>query len=200
MKVIIICEFSGVVRDAFRELGHEAFSCDIIPSPNNSPYHIQGDCFNSGINYTDFDLAICHPPCTYLTVTGNRWFKDNPKRHTSRDEAADFFMKLANLDVSKIAIENPVGVMSTRWRKPDQIIQPWQFGNEAQKTTCLWLKNLPKLVPTDIVGKGEMVQFASGKRMPKWYADLRSLPALARASARSVTFPGIARAMAKQWG
>lgn len=153
-----------------------------------------------------WDMIIAFPPCTYLTVTGNRWFNIERygdkavKRHEERDRAIDFFMKIANADCEKIVIENPVGVISSIWRKPDQIIQPYLFGDPFEKKTCLWLKGLPQLTPTNIVEPPQRKTFGSGKSMPTWYADLWHLPKEERARIRSKTFPGIARAMAEQWG
>jgi hypothetical protein len=150
---------------------------------------------------------IAHPPCTYLTLTGNKWFKPEfadrfPNRHQQRQEAVDFFMLLANADIPKIAIENPIGVMSRIYRKPNQIIQPYEYGHETTKATCLWLKGLPNLKPTNIVSKGEVVISKSGNRMSRWYYETSKLPLKGgiRAKARSVTFQGIADAMADQWG
>lgn len=202
MKILIACEFSGTVRDAFIGGGHDAMSCDLEPASVLGP-HYQGnvmDIINDG-----WDLMIAHPPCTYLTVTGNKWFKPEyagrfPTRHQDREDAADFFMALANANIPKIAIENPIGVMSTRYKKPSQVIHPWQFGHEASKSTCLWLKGLPLLQPTNVVSKGEFVTYKSGKRMTKWYADAASLSPKERAKVRNTTFQGIANAMATQWG
>ena len=202
MRVLIACEFSGTVRDAFIGGGHEAMSCDLEPTSTPGP-HYQGSVLN--IIDDGWDLLIAHPPCTYLTVTGNKWFKPEyadrfPTRHKDREDAVDFFMKLVNANIPKIAIENPIGVMSTRYQKPTQVVHPWQFGHEASKSTCLWLKNLPPLSSTNIVGKGEFVTFKSGKRMTKWYADAASLSPKERAKVRNTTFQGIADAMADQWG
>jgi hypothetical protein len=204
VKVLIACEFSGVVRDAFIGGGHEAMSCDLEPTSTPGP-HYQGsvlDIINNG-----WDLMIAHPPCTYLTLTGNKWFKPEfaerfPNRHQQRQEAVDFFMDLANADIPKIAIENPIGVMSRIYRKPNQIVQPYEYGYETTKATCLWLKGLPNLRPTNIVSKGEVVISKSGNRMSKWYYETSKLPLKGgiRAKARSVTFQGIADAMADQWG
>ena len=202
MRVLIACEFSGTVRDAFIAKGHDAMSCDLMPTDKLGP-HYQGDVFD--VINDGWDLMIAHPPCTYLTVTGNKWFKPEyasrfPTRHLDRERAAKFFLALANSNIPKIAIENPIGVMSTRYRKPDQIIHPWQFGHEASKSTCLWFKGLPNLVPTNIVGKGEFITYKSGKRMTKWYADAASLSPKEREKVRNTTFQGIADAMANQWG
>lgn len=209
MKVLIACEYSGTVRDAFIRQGHDAISCDLLPTESPGP-HYQGDVFD--IVNDGFDLMIGHPPCTYLTVTANKWIKDQPKRKSgvlvgkerrgARDEAIKFFLRLCDAPIWKIAIENPIGIMSTVYRKPDQIIQPYYFGNEAQKSTCLWLKNLPllqHLKESDWFGEkthvdqGEILYLKSGRTMPKWYAN-------ATAHIRSKTFPGIAEAMAEQWG
>ncbi len=202
MRVLIACEFSGTVRDAFIAKGHDAMSCDLLPTDKPGP-HYQGDVFD--VINDGWDLMIAHPPCTYLTVTGNKWFKPEyasrfPTRHLDRECAVKFFLALANSNILKIAIENPIGVMSTRYRKPDQIIHPWQFGHEASKSTCLWLKGLPNLVPTNIVGKGEFITYKSGKRMTKWYADAANLSPKEREKVRNTTFQGIADAMANQWG
>ena len=204
MKVLVACEYSGRVRDAFIKAGHEAISCDLVPTDAPGP-HYQGDVMN--IINDGWDLLIAFPPCTYLTLTGNKWFKPEfadrfPQRHQQRKDAVDFFMKLAAIPIPKIAIENPIGVMSSIYRKPDQIIQPWQFGFPTTKATCLWLKGLPALKPTNIVDKGEVVISKSGNRMSRWYYETSKLPLKngARAKARSVTFQGVADAMADQWG
>lgn len=153
-----------------------------------------------------WDLIIAHPPCTYLTVTGNRWFNVERygekalKRISDRERAAEFFLEIANADCGKIVIENPIGFMSTFWRKPDQIIQPYMFGDAYEKKTCLWLKGVPPLMPTNEVKPPERKRFESGKTMPEWYANLWHLSAEERAKERSKTFPGIAKAMADQWG
>lgn len=196
MKVLIGCEFSGRVRDAFAKRGHDAWSCDLEPSEAQGN-HIQGDI----LKHLDagWDLAIMHPPCTHLAVSGARWW---PAKVADgrRQEGIDFFLALVNCGIPKIAVENPVGLMSSKYRKPDQIIQPWQFGDEAQKSTCLWLKNLPLLQPTKVVGTGEIVTFKSGVRQPKWYFDTLKLSPIERTKARNRTFQGIADAMAEQWG
>jgi len=204
MRVLIACEFSGAVRDAFIGEGHDAMSCDLLPNETPGP-HYQGsvmDILNDG-----WDLMIAHPPCTYLTLTGNKWFRPEyaerfPTRHKDREDAVEFFMALANAPIPKIAIENPIGIMSSRYRKPNQIIQPWEYGHETTKATCLWLKGLPNLTPTNIVNKGEVVISKSGNRMSRWYYETSkiTLKGGLRAKARSVTFQGIADAMASQWG
>ena len=183
MRVLIACEFSGRVRDAFIAKGHDAMSCDLLSSDMPGP-HYQGDVLD--ILDDGWDLMIAHPPCTHLAVSGAAWFAE--KRADGRQQhAIDFFMQLANADISKIAVENPVSIMSTKWRKPDQIVQPWMFGHGETKATCLWLKNLPKLHPTDIVdGREQRLH-----RLP---------PSIDRWKLRSVTYQGIADAMAEQWG
>ena len=207
MKVLIACEYSGAVRDAFIALGHVAMSCDLLPTDVDGPHYLGSvvDILNDG-----WDRLIGFPPCTYLTVTANKWFKDQPPRKSgalvgaarraAREDAAKFFMLLANAPIPKIAIENPVGVMSTRWRKPDQIICPTMFGHPEPKKTCLWLKGLSRLNPVEIV-EAEYHVTKSGKRMPKWYAYAdKSKGQKHRAKIRSKTFQGIANAMASQWG
>lgn len=212
MKVLVACEYSGTVRDAFAKKGHDAWSCDILPTETIGN-HIQ-ECVLKVINQ-GWDLMIAHPPCTYLTVTGNKWFyhPDDkylpvserrphprfPNRKKDREDAIKFFMQLANSGIPKLCIENPVGIMSTKWRKPDQIIQPYEFGHSEAKKTCLWLDGLPKLEHTKIV-EPEYVTFKSGKRMSKWYSDAVKLPKHERMKLRSKTFQGIADAMAEQWG
>jgi hypothetical protein len=206
MKVLVACEESQTITKEFRALGHEAYSCDLLDSSGGHPeWHLQGDVFLY-VNY-GWDLMIAHPPCTYLSVSGARWLynKDgtiNTERCMYRDLAIDFVKDLMDVNIPRIAIENPVSVISTLIRKPDQIIQPWMFGDEATKTTCLWLKNLPKLEPTNIVGKGERTTFKSGKSHPKWYADAlaNAKTPEERRTLRSKTFPGFARAIAQQWG
>lgn len=233
MNVLIACEESQKVCTAFRENGHNAFSCDIQPCSGGHPeWHIQGDVLRilnphyecdkyetetCGIKFAtcdgtwhyidgSWDLIIAHPPCTYLTVTGNRWFnverygEKAVQRHKDREEAIKFFMAFANADCEKIVIENPVGIISTEWRKPDQIIQPYMFGDSAEKKTCLWLKGVEPLKPTNAVKPPERVKYESGKTMPKWYADAWHLPKEERSRLRSQTFEGIARAMSEQWG
>ena len=205
MKVLVACEESQAVCKAFREKGHEAYSCDIVPCSGGHPeWHLQQDVLP--LLKEKWDMIIAFPPCTYLTVTGNRWFNIDRygekaiQRHKDRKDAIDFFMTFANADCEKIAIENPVGIMSSEWRKPNQIINPWQFGDAFEKKTCLWLKGLPELKPTNIVEIPPRKRFDSGKSMPSWYAEAWHLPKEERAKLRSKTFPGIARAMAEQWG
>lgn len=201
LKVIVGCEFSGIVTKAFRDLGHEAFSCDLEPTEGNPDWHYQEDIFEV-IKREKFDLGIFHPPCTYLTVTGNKWFKPEykdrfPTREQDRKEAIEFFLRLWNLPIDKICIENPVGIMSTILRKPDQIIQPYQFGHPEPKKTCLWLKNLPLLVHTNIV-EPEYFITKSGKRMGTWMYKPSYTPE--RTKLRNRTFQGIAESFANQWG
>ena len=182
MKVLIGCEFSGVVRRAFRDRGHDAWSCDLLPAEDDSPYHFQRDLMD--VIGNGWELAIFHPPCTHLAVSGARWFKDKAQEQA---DALDFVRLLLAAPVPHIALENPVSVISSRIRKPDQIIQPWQFGHGETKATCLWLKNLPKLTPAQIVEGRE----ARVHKMP---------PGPNRWRERSRTFSGIAAAMADQWG
>lgn len=196
MKILIACEESGKVRDAFRAKGHDAISCDILPTRSHPEWHVQGDV--SPLFKKKWDMIIAFPPCTHLASSGAAWFAE--KRKDGRQQAGiDFFMSCINANASRICVENPVGIMSTHYGKPSQIIHPWQFGHEASKTTCLWLKGLPPLTPTKVVGKGEVVTFKSGKKMPRWYADAWQLPPAERAKIRSATFDGIADAMATQW-
>lgn len=221
MNVLIACEESQTVCKAFREKGHTAYSCDIEDcSGGHDEWHIKYDClavingncnFKTADNETHYiigkwDLIIAHPPCTYLTVTGNRWFDIDRygekaiKRINDREEAVNFFMEIANANCEKICIENPVGIMSTRYRKPDQYIHPYLFGDPYEKKTCLWLKGLDNLLPTNIVEPEERIYFDSGKSMPPWYAEAWRLSPQERAKLRSKTFPGFAKAMADQWG
>lgn len=214
MRILIGCEESGVVSRAFRERGHDAWSCDLIESAGDRSHHILGDvwdylipegdgawrcarcsqtcygesCFLCGEKTVscEWDMLIAFPPCTDLCVSGARWFAKK-RENGGQQRSIDFFMALANCGIPKIAIENPVGIMSSLYRKPDQIIQPWQFGHGETKATCLWLKNLPKLTPTNIV---------SGREQRIWKMG----PSENRAKERSRTFPGIGAAMAAQWG
>jgi hypothetical protein len=190
MKVLIACEFSGRVREAFAKRGHDAWSCDLLPTEIPGQ-HLQGDVLQ--ILKAGWDLMVAFPPCTHLANSGARWWKN---KAVEQRAAADFFMALAQAPIPRIAIENPIGIMSTLWRKPDQIVQPWWFGDEATKSTCLWLKNLPRLVPTNAVSPGNFYVTPKGKRMPAWY----NLPQTKnRSKLRSITFPGLADAMAEQW-
>ena len=181
MRVLIGCEFSGIVRDAFREIGHDAWSCDLLPTEREGP-HIQGDVL--AVLDKNWDLMVAHPPCTYLAVSGARWFKG---RIEEQKKALAFVQRLMDAPVPRICIENPISVISTKIRKPDQICQPWMFGHPETKATCFWLKNLPKLVSTNIVsGRTPRVHHAS--------------PGPNRWKERSRTLEGIGRAMADQWG
>lgn len=194
-RVLVVCEESQAVTKEFRKLGFEAFSCDLQECSGGYPeWHFQEDLFEVIKREPKFDLIIAHPPCTHIAVSGARHFKEKIADGRQQD-AIDFFMKITQIDVKHLAIENPVCIMSTKWRKPDQIIQPWQFGDEFQKTTCLWLKGLPKLEHTNIVGKGEFVTFKSGKKMSAWMAN-----SFGDGKKRSKTFNGISKAMAEQWG
>lgn len=182
MRVLIGCEFSGTVRDAFRAKGHDAISCDLLPCEADSRWHVQGDV--AKLLDDGWDLAIFHPPCTHLAVSGARWFKDKARE---QEEALGFVRLLLAAPIQMIAIENPVSIISSRIRKPDQIIQPWMFGHGETKATCLWLKSLPKLIPTNTVeGRVNRVH--------------RMSPGPNRWKERSRTFEGIASAMARQWG
>ena len=219
MNVLVACEESQRVCLAFLERGHNAYSCDILPCSGGRPdRHIQGDALpiingNCEFETADgqrhridgkWDLLIAHPPCTYLTIAGNKWFKQEykdrfPNREREREDAIAFFMKFWNADCDRIAIENPVCIMSSRWRKPDQYIEPFFFGEPEKKKTGLWLKGLPLLKPTNIV-EPIIVHCASGINEPRWHMKTMKLPKEERSRARSKTFPGIAKAMAEQWG
>ena len=219
MKVLVACEESQRVCSAFRARGHEAYSCDIIECSGGHPeWHIMEDCLplingNCTFKTMDgeehhvekWDLLIAHPPCTYLTVTGNRWFNVEKygdkarERIKLREEAKEFFMKFANADCDKIMIENPVGVMSTAWRKPDQIVQPYYFGDPFEKRTCLWLKGLRNLIPTDVVDP-TMGSWVNGCARAYKIKGKENIFGKSTAKERSKTFPGIAKAMAEQWG
>ena len=181
MKVLVACEFSGTVRDAFKAKGHDAWSCDILPTDSKGN-HIQGDVLE--VLNQEWDLLVAHPPCTHLAVSGARWFKDKQKE---QEEALCFVQALLNAPITKIALENPISVISSKIKKPTQIIQPWMFGHGETKATCLWLKNLPRLEPTDVVSGRE----ARVHKMP---------PSPERWKLRSLTYPNIAKAMADQWG
>ena len=234
LNVLVACEESQAVCKEFRKLGHNAFSCDLLDCSGGHPeWHFKQDILalirdgkgvlQNGKTYKlpkgqKWDLMIAHPPCTFLAVSGARWYyhpedKDLPveqrrphprfpNRAKDREEGAAFFLALANADVEHIAVENPVGIMSARFRKPDQTVQPYWFGDSASKATCLWLKNLPLLKKTKVVDPGERVVLSSGKTLPKWYSDAltKAKTAAERRTLRSKTFPGFAKAMAKQWG
>ena len=210
MRILLACEESQAVCLEFRKKGHEAYSADIMSCSGNNPeWHIQGDVLE--IIEDNWDLMIAFPPCTHLAVSGARHF-EKKRKNGRQQQGIDFFMKMINAPITKIAVENPIGVMSTHFRKPDQIIHPYHFGDPYSKATCLWLKGLPPLIynkkendesqkelvfeelPTE-VDKGEFVTFSSGKRMAKWYNE-----ASGNGHLRSKTFPGIAKAMANQWG
>ena len=217
MKVLIACEESQRECIAFRKSGHEAYSCDIQePSGGHPEWHILGDALKAieggRITTMDgkthdigrWDLLIAHPPCTYLTLAGNKWFKPEfadrfPERQKQRNEAVKFFMAFANADCDRIAIENPVGIMSSQWRKPDQYIEPYMYGDPEKKKTGLWLKGLPLLKPTNIV-EPVIIHCKSGANEPRWHIETMHLPKEERSRVRSQTFPGIAEAMAEQWG
>ncbi len=193
MKILIACEYSGIVRDAFLQKGHDVMSCDLLPSDSHGP-HYQGDVLD--ILDHGWDLMIAHPPCTHLAVSGAKHFAK--KIADGRQQLAlDFVQRLLDSKIDKIALENPISIISTKIRKPDQIVQPWMFGDPFTKTTCLWLKNLPKLEPTNIVDKGGRHITKSGKSLPKWY---NIPPSADRWKIRSQTFKGFAKAMADQWG
>lgn len=204
MKILVACEESQAVTIELRRLGHEAYSCDIIECSGGHPeWHLQQDVLP--LLKEKWDMILAFPPCTYLTVTGNRWFNVERygekaiQRHKDREQAINFFMAFANADCPRIAIENPIGVMSTAFRKPDQIIHPYMFGDSERKSTCLWLKGLPILTPTNWV-KPNIVKYKNGKGTDSpWHMDTMKLPPAERAKARSKTFPGIAKAMAEQW-
>lgn len=189
MRVLVACEYSGAVRRAFRERGHDAWSCDLLPADDGSEHHYQDDVRNvlgRGKPWAElpWDLMIAHPPCTHLAVSGARWFKE---KQAEQAEALEFVRFLLDVPVERIALENPISIISSRIRKPDQIIQPWQFGHGETKATCLWLKNLPPLVPTKVVEGRE----ARVHKMP---------PSPDRWKKRSETYRGVAEAMASQWG
>ena len=197
MKILVACEESQAVTKRLRALGHEAYSCDIQECSGGHPeWHIFGDVVPE--LEKPWDMIIAFPPCTDLAVSGAAWFEQ--KRKDGRQQSSiDFFMLFANANCERIAIENPVGIMSSQWRKPDQIIHPYYFGDAFEKKTCLWLKGLPKLEPTNIVEPPKRTEFASGRSMPTWYADAWRLKPKERAKLRSKTFDGIAQAMAEQW-
>ena len=203
MKILVACEESQTVTKELRALGHEAYSCDIEPCSGGKPeWHIQGDALEEAYS-GKYDMMIAHPPCTYLTVTGNKWmkpeFKDRfPDRQQQRQDAIEFFLKLYDAPIPKIAIENPVGIMSTTFRKPDQYVHPYFFGDKHSKKTGFWLKGLEKIEPTEMV-EAEMYTYKDGRKDPMWHVESMKLSPKERTRARSKTFPGIAKAMATQW-
>jgi len=197
MKVLVACERSGIVREAFRALGHDAYSCDIEPSDDDSPFHHQ--CEVESKLDMPWDLLIAHPPCTDIAVSGARWFP--AKIADGRQQAAlDFVRLLMNCTIERICVENPVSVISTHIRKPDQIIQPYEYGHHARKTTCLWLKNLPLLTPTDVVEPELVTYTRADGRTVTFSADYGVGYNTEHGTRRSVTYPGIGEAMALQWG
>lgn len=204
MRILVACEESQAVTIEMRKLGYEAYSCDIQDCSGGHPeWHIKGDALE--LLKLKWDMIIAHPPCTYLTVTGNRWFdvkrygEKAIRRYEERRKAVEFFMSFANADCPRIAIENPIGHMSTAYQKPDQIVHPYMFGDPARKATCLWLKNLEPLKPTNLV-EPVIIKYKNGKGTDNpWHMSTMKLPPDERAKARSKTFPGIARAMAEQW-
>jgi site-specific DNA-cytosine methylase len=198
MRVIIACETSGEVREAFRRRGYEAYSCDILPADDNSKFHYQGDILEVIKNTGDWDLMIAHPPCTYLSVSGMHWTTRGLRDPQLTEDALSFAKILMDAPIHRICIENPVSIISTRIRKPDQIIQPWQFGHDASKKTCLWLKNLPLLKHTEYIPP----RIVDGKQ--RWSNQTDSgqnklPPSKDRWKIRSKTYTGIAEAMAEQW-
>ena len=221
MRILVACEESQAITKELRKLGHEAFSCDLLPCSGGHPeWHYQQDVFK--VIDKGWDMMIAHPPCTYLAVSGARWmyhpedsnldFKDrrphpkHPNRRKQQSDALDFVQRLMDAPIDKIAIENPISVISSNIRKPNQIVQPWMFGDKAQKSTCLWLKNLPKLKPTNIVEKGEFKEWVDKKtgktkRQATWYYEalLIAKTAAERSTLRSKTFKGMAEAIANQW-
>jgi len=202
MKILVACEESQAVTIELRKLGHEAFSCDIQECSGGHPeWHIQGDALAEAYS-GKYDMMIAHPPCTYLSVSGLHWNKKRPERALLTEEALVFVKKLMDAPINKIALENPVSCISSRIRKPEQIIEPWMFGHAATKKTCLWLKGLDKLIPeTTEKPKLEYVPYGKNNRMQKWMYDIRCTTAKGgkRAKLASKTFPGIAKAMAEQW-
>jgi hypothetical protein len=213
MRILVACEESQAVTIQMRNLGHEAYSCDIQECSGGHPeWHIKGDVIEQLTK--GWDMMIAFPPCTHLAVSGAAWFEEK-RKDGRQQQGIDFFMQMVNAPINKIAIENPIGIMSKIYRKPDQVIQPYYFGDEYQKSTCLWLKNLPKLYHNSKpnlfdssithVGKGVMFEWVDKKtgkikRQPQWFADAFFNSKEERGKMRSKTFPGIAKAMAEQWG
>jgi len=208
LRVLVACEFSGVVSQAFRDRGHDAYSCDLLDTEWDDRFHLKGDIkalLEEGCDGIpdEWDLMIAHPPCTYLSVSGLHWNKRDAERAKKTEEALEFVQYLMDAPIEKIAIENPISCISTRIRKPDQIIQPYDFGDDASKKTCLWLKNLPPLVSTKRV-QGRFVEY-NGKIVERWSNQTDSgqnkeSPSPDRWKERSRTYQGIAKAMAEQWG
>lgn len=208
MRVLVACEFSGVVRDAFRAKGHDAWSCDLLDTDSPGPHYKTSikQLFRNWRLWDaprpdEWDLLIAHPPCTFLTISANKWMKPEykerfPTREEDREKAVKFFMFLMNAPVKKRCVENPIGIMSTRWRKPDQVIQPWMFGHGETKATCLWLEGLPRLIPTHM--KHDL--FAEPEPREREQRLHKLPPSVDRWKLRSVTFAGIGKAMADQWG
>jgi site-specific DNA-cytosine methylase len=194
MRVLVACEFSGIVRDAFLDKGHDAVSCDILPTESEGPHY---ECDVRDVITLNWDLMIAHPPCTHLAVSGARWFKD---KQEEQREALDFVRLLLNAPIDKIALENPVGIISTRIRKSDQIIQPYEYGHPTSKRTCLWLKNLPRLEPTNIV-EPNLIRYKKkdGTGHTTFSADYGVGFNTKHGKRRSGFFKGIAKAMAEQW-
>lgn len=203
LLVLVGCEESQTVCKAFRASGHEAYSCDLLPCSGGHPeWHLQMDVFEA-IKLKKWDIGIFHPECTRLTVAANKYYKPEyaerfPTIHEDREKAVEFFMKLTEVDIPMTAIENPIGIMSTRYRKADQVIQPYWFGDAERKGTCLWLKNLPKLVATNMV-EPDIIKHRSGRTDSRLHYETFKLPKEERRKARSKTFQGIADAMALQW-
>lgn len=199
MRILIGCEESGVLRRLFRESGHDAYSCDLIDSRDNSEFHLKCDLLS--VLDQEWDMIIAHPPCTFVTNTAARWLYDSryPTRQQDALDSIKFIDTIWNAPIQKKCVENPIGMLSTKWKKPTQIVQPFHFGDDASKATCLWLDNLPKLIPTNIVDV-TYITTTTGKRFSKWYWDTSCLPLKDRARVRSETFLGIGRAMVNQWG
>ena len=205
MKILVACEESQAVTKEFRKLGHEAYSCDLLPCSGGHPeWHLQQDVVE--LLKEKWDMIVAFPPCTHLCVSGARHFEQK-RKDGRQQQGIDFFMLFANADCPKIAIENPIGIMSNFYKKPNQIIQPWMFGDKFSKSTCLWLKGLPNLKPTNIVDKGEFFEWidkktGKQKRQAKWFYEAlqKAKSSEERSILRSKTFPGIAKAMAEQWG
>ncbi len=205
MRILVACEESQAVTIELRKLGHEAFSCDLVPCSGGYPeWHIIDDALKVAYDLNnEWDMMIAHPPCTYLSVSGLHWNKKRPERALQTEDALDFVQKLMDAPIKKIAIENPVSCISSRIRKPEQIVEPWMWGDLATKKTCLWLKNMDKLIPeTKDKPELEYVSYGKNNRMQKWMYDIRCTTVKdgKRAKLASKTFPGIAKAMAEQWG